>query len=76
MTLREKIADWVSGGKVSAYYGWRDAYRELDRIHLDRLKHIAHMREYLMQIKALETPNMAHVGKKAVALAKKGLGKE
>jgi hypothetical protein len=71
MTLREKIADWISGGVLS------DNAKRLDETS-SKMKQWASeamcYRDHLLYITHLETPNMAHVGKKAVAIAKRGLG--
>lgn len=87
MTWREKLADWLCGGAVSrAVYGARrDANNYLLRLsrenakYRDELKAASELNDdlcdHLLQIAHLETPNMAHVGKKAVAIAKRGLGK-
>ena len=71
MTLREKIADWISGDAITV----RDIRLGVFEARCDRLqREIDRMRDHLLHIKHLETPNMAHVGKKAVKLAKEGLG--
>lgn len=75
MTFREKLADVISGGAVSeaikraAMCGL--VYKELDERNARELN-LA--QDSLRKIIAMETPNMAHIGKRMVAVAKEGLG--
>jgi hypothetical protein len=78
MTLREKIADWVSGGALSkskqAECEWQSRFAYNEKVLLHKIGSLLDAHAHLLMIVELETPNMAHVGKKAVAIAKRGLG--
>lgn len=64
MTLREKIADWLSGWLITYWC----------KMHLEQNAEKSKAEAALRDIIALETPSMAHVGKRAVKIAREALG--
>lgn len=77
MTLREKIADWISGGALSdAIYGrkyWQDACRKWSNQFVDRHVQSAEYREALNKIIAEETPRANATVRRMVKIAKEAV---
>jgi hypothetical protein len=74
MTLRERIADWISGGRLKF---WRQESNDgwLIAIEREAQARSASHRAYLMQeqlnrIAALETPKASHTVRKMAAIAR------
>lgn len=70
MTLREKIADWITGGALSA---WKDAYRDQDARIMGLLASNCRLRDRLCEIIAQDTPSANATVKRMVKIAKGGL---
>lgn len=70
MTLRERIADWVSGGAVTMWYNnW--AHEVDDKLYWIELA--SERRDALNEIAAMETPNCAPIGKRMAKRAREAL---
>lgn len=79
MTLREKIADWISGGAVSHQKKRADKYRnsslKFSSLMNDETIKAMHYLSALIEISDMETPKAAHAAKKMAAVANEALGK-
>jgi hypothetical protein len=73
MTLRERLADWISGGLVSGYYACRDARVFADAQARDQMGRAYLLQERLNRIAAMETPNCAPIGKRMAKIAREAL---
>lgn len=77
MTIRERIADWISGGELTrakhdAREGWAEAYKHMCSAEIADDKKFL-MRHALNRIAACETPNangtvrrMARIAREAI----------
>jgi hypothetical protein len=85
MTFREKLIDIISGGELSRAFRlseeWHKLYLQAKADYVASASQsskgwevAAAAHNKLREIVAMETPNMAHIGKRMVAVAKEGLG--
>ena len=70
MTLRERIADWISGGTVTMWHNnW--THEVEDKLYWIELA--AHRREALNEIAAMETTKASSTVKRMAARAREAL---
>ena len=70
MNLRERIADWISGGAVTMWYNnW--AHEVDDKLYWIELA--SHRREALLDITAMATPGANGTVKRMAARAREAL---
>lgn len=78
MGVREKLADWLTGGDYTArghaYDVWRDLYIEQEKFREDLSFDLAHMASALQDISAIPvTASSNGQTRKAVRIAKEAL---
>ena len=72
MNLRERIADWISGGAVTMWHNnW--AFEVDDKLYWVELA--SHRRDALVEIAAMETPGANGTVKRMAKLAREALKK-
>lgn len=84
MTLRERIADWISGGAVTrakhdAREGWAEAYKHMVKFKFSEAQareqsHRAYlMQERLNRIAACETPSASSTVRRMARIAREAM---
>jgi hypothetical protein len=77
LTWRERLADWISGGALTRARNDLDVWSGIAEISTqlakDRHNLAAHRYQALRDIIAMQTPNMAHIGKRMVKRAQDAL---
>jgi len=73
MTFREKLADWISGGKLTEH---REREIAAHCMALEYLSRADGYRDALSHIVSISTPKMAHVGKRMAKVALEALDDE
>lgn len=77
MTIREKLAEWISGGKLSEYKTAAIENRQklslLQLEYSDKINEKHKLQDALTAIKKLDTPKASHGVKKAVHMASEAL---
>lgn len=77
MTLRERIADWISGGaltraKHDAREGWAEAYKHMCSAEIADDKKFL-MRDALNRIAACETPRASSTVRRMARIAREAM---
>lgn len=70
MTFREKLADWISGGKITEH---REREIAAHSLALNYLSNADGYRDALLHIVHKSTPKMAHIGKRMAKIAQEAL---